>query len=132
MDKKQQELFDSYLDLFDKRAFAHIATLMPDGSPQVSPVWVEYDGNFVLVNTAVGRQKDLNVRRDPRVALAIQDPDNPYRKLLLRGKVVEIIGEGAEQHIDELAVKYTGEKYAWRTEGMRREILKIKIDRAAG
>lgn len=132
MNKKQKEIFTSYLDLFSKRAFAHIATLIPDGSPQVSPVWVEYDGNSVVVNTAIGRQKDLNVRRDPRVALAIQDPDNPYRKLLLRGKVAEIITDGAEGHIDALAVKYTGEKYAWRTEGMRREILKIKVERAAG
>jgi len=132
MNKKQQELLTSYLDLFGKRAFAHIATLMPDGSPQVSPVWVDYDGKYVLVNTARGRQKDLNIRRDPRVALAIMDPDNSYRKLLLRGKVVEVITNGAEQHIDALAVKYTGEKYAWRTEGMLREILKIKIHHVAG
>jgi len=132
MNKTQKELLVSYLDLFSKRAFAHLATLMPDGSPQLSPVWVDYDGQYVLVNTSRGRQKDSNVRRDPRVALAIQDPDNPYRKLLLRGKVLEIIADGAEEHIDILAVKYTGEKYAWRTEGMVREILKIKVEHAAG
>ena len=132
MNQKQQELFNSYLDMFGKRAFAHIATLMPDGSPQVSPVWVDFDGKHVLVNTARGRQKDRNVSRDPRVALAIQDPQDPYRKLLLRGRVVDIITKGAEEHIDRLAVKYTGQTYAWRTEGMVREILKVEIQHVAG
>src|SRR5215475_13230825 len=79
-----------YTDLFQKRAFASLGTLMPDGRPQVTPVWVDYDGEHVLFNSAKGRQKDRNVRRDPRVSLAIVDPENPYRYLEIRGKVVEI------------------------------------------
>ena len=99
---------DEYLDLFEKRAFGHLVTLMPDGSPQVTPVWVDYDGTYVLVNSALGRQKDRNMRRDGRVALEILDPDNPYRYLLVRGRVAEITQEGAEAGIDGLAQKYLG------------------------
>lgn len=72
---------EAYLDLFDKPAFGHLATLMKDGSPQVTPVWVDYDGRYVRFNSALGRVKDRNVRRDPRVAISIQDPANPYRYL---------------------------------------------------
>ena len=68
---------EKYLDLFEKKAFASLATLMPDGRPQVTPVWVDFDGSHVIVNTAKGRQKDRNMRADPRVSLAIIDPDNP-------------------------------------------------------
>jgi PPOX class probable F420-dependent enzyme len=100
---------EKYLDLFEKRAFAHLATLMPDGSPQVTPVWVDYDGEYVLVNSSIGRQKDLNMRRDPRVAIDIQDPDQPYRHLQVRGEVVEITEEGADEHIDKMAKKYRGD-----------------------
>src|SRR2546422_5418541 len=80
---------DSHLDLFRKKAFAHLATLMPGGQPQVTPVWVDYDGRHVVINTAEGRQKDKNLQRDGRVALSIMDPDNPYRYLEVRGRVVE-------------------------------------------
>jgi PPOX class probable F420-dependent enzyme len=118
---------EKYLDLFEKKAFAHLATLMPDGSPQVTPVWVDYDGEYVLVNSSRGRQKDLNMRRDPRVAIDIQDPDQPYRHLQVRGKVVEITQEGADEHIDKMAKKYRGtEKYQNRTPGMVRVLFKIK------
>ena len=89
----------NYRDLFNKRAFASLTTLMPDGSPQTTPVWVDFDGNLVIFNSAKGRQKDRNVRCDPRVALAIIDPDNPYRYLEIRGKVVEITEDGAADHI---------------------------------
>ncbi|MFQ5815819.1 MAG: TIGR03618 family F420-dependent PPOX class oxidoreductase, partial [Candidatus Hydrothermarchaeaceae archaeon] len=75
----------NYLDLFEKKAFANLATIMPDGSPQVTPVWVDVDGDDVLINSARGRQKDLNMRSRPQVALSIQDPDNPYRYLEVRG-----------------------------------------------
>ena len=81
---------EKYRDLFQKKAFASLGTLMPDGRPQVTPVWCDFDGEHVIFNSAKGRQKDKNVRRDPRVALAIVDPDNPYRYLEIRGKVVEI------------------------------------------
>ncbi|NUQ39326.1 MAG: PPOX class F420-dependent oxidoreductase [Caldilineales bacterium] len=98
----------SHSDLVAKKAFAHLVTLMPDGSPQVSPVWWEYDGAHIIVNSAKGRVKDRNIRRDPRVALSILDPDNPYRYLQIRGEVVEITEEGGDAGIDRLAKKYMG------------------------
>ncbi len=105
------EIPSQYLDLFKKRAFAHLATLMPDGSPQVTPVWVDYDGKFILVNSSKGRQKDRNMRRDAHVALEIQDPDNPYRYIAIRGIILEITEEGAEKHINELSMRYKGKPY---------------------
>jgi len=114
------------MDLFTKKAFAHLATLMPDGSPQTTPVWVDYQDGFILVNTARGRQKDRNIRRNPRVALSILDPDNSYRYLQVRGRVVEITESGADAHIDRLAFKYLGqEKYPNRRPGEIRVIYKI-------
>ncbi|MGH9878976.1 MAG: PPOX class F420-dependent oxidoreductase, partial [Nitrososphaerales archaeon] len=80
---------NKYRDLFDKRIFAGLVTLMPDGSPQVTPVWIDFDGEHVLFNTAAGRQKDKNLQRDGRVALMLVDPDNPYRYLEVRGHVTE-------------------------------------------
>ena len=104
---------EKFLDLFEKRAYGYLATLMQDGSPQVTPVWVDYDGRYILVNSARGRVKDRNMRRDPRVSISLQDPDNPFRYVQVRGKVVEITEEGADAHIDKLAKKYTGaERYA--------------------
>ena len=87
---------------------AHLATLMADGAPQVSPVWVDTDGSHVLVNTAVGRVKWNNVRRDPRVAIDVTERDNPYTMVTIRGRVVELREQGANAHIDKLAKKYTG------------------------
>ena len=101
----------AYLDLFEKKALAHLATLMADGSPQMTPVWVDYDGKHVRVNSAKDRVKDKNMRRDPRVALSLHDPDNPYRYLEVRGRVVKITEEGADAHIDELSHKYLGKAY---------------------
>lgn len=125
----EKPLLEEYVDLFTKKAFAHIATLMPDGSPQVTPVWVDYEDGFILVNSARGRQKDRNIRRDPRVAIAILDPDNPYRYLQVRGKVVEITEVGADAHIDKMAFKYLGqEKYPSRRPGEIRVIYKILPD----
>ena len=118
---------DSHLDLFKKKAFANLATLMPSGQPQVTPVWVDYDGRHVLVNTAAGRQKDKNLQRDGRVALSIIDPDNPYRYLEVRGRVVERSGDGADQQIDAMAMKYLGkEKYPFRQPGEVRTLYKIE------
>mgnify|MGYP001577375420 FL=1 len=77
---------ETYRDLFQKRAFAHLATLMPDGTPQVTPVWCDYDGTYIRINSARGRVKDRNMRRNPQVALGIMDPDNPYRYLAVRGR----------------------------------------------
>ena len=98
----------AYMDLLERRAFASVATLMPDGSPQVTPVWVMYEAPYVLINSALGRVKDRNLRRDPRVALEIRDPDNPYRYLAVRGRVVAVSEEDGREVIDQLAMKYHG------------------------
>ena len=122
---------EKYLDLFHKKAFAQLATLMPDGSPQVSPVWVDYDGTHILINSAKGRVKDKNMRRDPRVGLDLLDPENPYRHLSLRGRVVDITERDADAHIDKLAKKYLGQdKYPYRGPGEVRVIYKIEPERA--
>jgi PPOX class probable F420-dependent enzyme len=125
-----QRIPDEYRDLFEKRAFGHIATVMPDGSPQVTPVWVDYDGTYILVNSARGRVKDRNMEQRRNVAIEISDPDNPYRYLAVRGPVVEITEEGADAHIDELAKKYTGaDRYANHRPDQIRCIYKIKPER---
>ena len=118
---------EKYRDLFNKRAFGSLATNMPDGHPQVTPVWVDLDGDQIIVNSARGRQKDRNLRRDPRVALAIIDPDNPYRYLEIRGKVSEITEQGADAHIDKMAKKYLGvDKYPYRQPGEVRVMYRIQ------
>jgi PPOX class probable F420-dependent enzyme len=119
-----------FADLFQKKAFASFATLMPKGSPQVTPVWCDYDGSHVLVNSARGRQKDRNVARDPRVALSILDPDNAYRYMEIRGRVVEITEQGADDHINRMAKKYLGKDvYPFRKPGQVRVIYKIEPQR---
>jgi PPOX class probable F420-dependent enzyme len=121
---------DNYLDLFNKKAFANLATLMPDGSPQVTPVWCDYDGENVLINTAAGRVKDKNLQREPRVSLSILDPDNPYRYLQIRGRVVERTHEGADEHINRMSKKYLGvDVYPYRAQGEVRILYKIKPER---
>ncbi|MCS6924744.1 MAG: PPOX class F420-dependent oxidoreductase [Candidatus Binatia bacterium] len=123
---------EQYSDLLQKRAFAHLGTVMPDGSPQVTPVWFDYDGSYVRINSAKGRWKDKNMRRQPNVALAISDPDNPYRYLQIRGQVVEITEDGAEAHIDALAKKYLGQdRYPFRQPGEVRVMYKIAIARVS-
>jgi PPOX class probable F420-dependent enzyme len=118
---------DSHLDLFKKKAFAHLATLMPSGQPQVTPVWVDFDGHYVVINTAEGRQKDKNLQRDGRVALSITDPDNPYRYLEVRGRVADRTRAGADNHIDAMAKKYLGQdKYPYRQSGEVRVIYKVE------
>lgn len=123
-----------YLDLFRKRTFAHLATLMPDGTPHVTPVWVDYDGRFILVNSAAGRQKDRNMEKRRHVAIEIADPDNPNRYLHVRGPVVEISEVGADEHLDRLARRYLGmERYppSWRFPGEVRRIYKIAPTRVS-
>ena len=122
---------ENFNDLLQKKAFAQLATLMPDGSPYVSPVWFEYDGQNVIINSAKGRVKDRNMRRDARVGLDIQDPDNPYRHLSIRGRVVDITENGADDHIDKLAKKYLNQdRYPKRRAGEVRVIYKIEPERA--
>lgn len=118
---------DKYADLFTKRAFASLATILPSGKPQVTPVWIDYDGRHILVNSALGRKKDENIRQNPNVAVAIMDPENPYRYMEVRGRVAEITQNGAEQHIDKMALKYLGkEKYPFRQPGEQRVLYKIE------
>ncbi len=125
------QLLKSHVDILHKTAFAHFATLMPDGSPQVSPVWVDEKDGFILINSAVGRVKDKNVCNNPSVAVSITDPDNPYRMISVRGKVVERTLEGADAHIDALAQKYLGKAYPFRQPGEQRVIYKIAADRVS-
>lgn len=123
---------DKFSDLFQKKAFANLATLMPDGRPQVTPVWCDYDGAYVLINTAKGRVKDRNMRRDPRVSMSIMDPDNPYRYLEVRGKVAQVTEQGADEHIDRMAKKYLGmDKYPYKQPGEVRVLFKIQPERAS-
>lgn len=123
---------ESYRDLFTKRAFAHLGTVMADGSPQVTPVWCDFDGGFIRINTAKGRVKDKNMRRNKKVALTLTDPDNPYRYLAVRGEVAEITEQSADAHIDLLAKKYLGkDKYPFRQPGEVRVIYKIRPDKVS-
>jgi PPOX class probable F420-dependent enzyme len=103
----------TFLDLFadETKAFAFLGTIMADGSPQVTPLWFNFKDGKIWINSAKGRTKDLNIRRQPLVALSIPDPKNPYRYLQIRGKVVDIREEGARSHIDELSMKYQGKPY---------------------
>ena len=122
---------EKYRDLFQKKAFGGFTTLMPDGSPQTTPVWVDHQNGEIWVNSAVGRQKDRNVRRDPRVAVAVMDPDNPYRYVEVRGRVREITQDGADTHIDKMAKKYLGkDTYPFRQAGEQRVLYKISIEKA--
>ena len=119
--------FEKYADILDRPSFAHLSTLMPDGSPHSSPVWIDRDGDKILVNTAKGRVKDENMRRDPRVAISVSDPENPYRTLMIRGKVVKITEEGADAHIDAMAKKYLGkDSYPFRAPGEVRVLYTIE------
>src|SRR5258705_2642208 len=121
-----QEIPEKYVDLLQKPAFGNLGTLMKDGSPQVTPVWVDYDGKFVRINSAKGRVKDTNIRRDPRGSISLQDPANPYRYLEIRGKVVEITETGAYDHINKLSQKYLGNPvYPFRQPGEVRVTYKI-------
>lgn len=122
-----RKLIDSVTKLLNGKNFGFLATLNKDGSPQVTPIWVDSDGDYVLLNTAMGRVKQKNTMRDPRVAVAVLDMSNPYKYAAIRGRVVEQLpGQTAEDHIDKLAKKYLGKnKYPFRQAGEKRVILKI-------
>lgn len=117
-------------DLFEKPTFAHVVTLGPDGGPHVTPVWIDYDAadDRVLVNTERQRQKTQNVEADPRVAVSMTDPENPYRYLSITGEVAEITTDGAREHIDELARRYTdADEYQMEIES-ERVLWRIRAD----
>jgi PPOX class probable F420-dependent enzyme len=122
------EIPAAFADLLQqKKAFAHIATVMPDGSPQVTPVWFDFANGHVRVNTAKGRVKARNLREGSRVALSILDPDNPYRYMQIRGRVAQMREQGAGEHIDLLAHKYLGkDKYPFAQPGEVRVMYEIE------
>jgi PPOX class probable F420-dependent enzyme len=125
-------IHEEFLDLFDKKAYAHLASLLHDGKPHVTPVYADYDGQFIIINSSKGRQKDLNMERRRKVALEITDPEKPLRYLGIRGEVVEITEEGAEEHLDRLAQRYHELKRyppSWRYPGEIRRIYKIRPER---
>jgi PPOX class probable F420-dependent enzyme len=125
---------DNYLDLLQqKKAFANLATIMPDGTPQVTPVWIDYERGMIRVNTAKGRTKARNLKPGAAVALAILDPDNPYRYVQIRGRVVNATETDADAHIDSLAKKYLGkDKYPFRQPGEVRIMYEIEPGSVSG
>lgn len=105
-----QQIPPEFLDLLtEKLSIAHFATIMPNGSPQVTPVWVDYEAGYILINGTIDRIKDRNIRQNPAVAMSITDPDNPFRYLAIQGRVVEIIDDVTQEHADKLVRKYTNE-----------------------
>ena len=109
-----QEQMDSVSELFTGKTFAHLATIMPDGLPQVTPVWIDRDGDFLLVVSYKGRIKDRNIRKNPKVGLEISDPEQPYRYVSVQAEVVAIREEGAEAQLDKLSLRHLGKaKYPW-------------------
>jgi len=123
---------DPFLDLFERKSFAHFATVMPDGTPHVTPVWVAYDetDDRVLINTMQGRQKERNVQRNPKVGLSITAPDDPYRYVSVRGEVETVTQDGAVEHINDLAHRYMGQDYPnLDDESGPRVVLRIRPDR---
>lgn len=118
--------------LLEGKTFAHIATLMPDGSPQVTPVWIDHEGDTIVFNTVEGRLKHKNLKRDGRVAISVVDNENPYAALIIRGKVTEMTTEGADDHIDALAKRYLGaDKYPFARPGEVRVIVKIEPEKVS-
>lgn len=116
-----------FLDLLEPKtkALLYLATIMADGSPQLTPVWFDTDGEYILINTNEGRVKDRNMKARPKVAMTIQDPKDPYRYLGIRGEVIGFTREGADEHINQLSHRYYGRPWTYR-EGQRRIIFKIK------
>jgi PPOX class probable F420-dependent enzyme len=118
--RKPQPIPESHRDLFERKVLAHLATLMPNGSPQVTPLWVMLDNDgYVVINSARGRQKDRNMRARRSVALSLLDPDKPQRYIAVRGRVVEITEEGANDVISALSQKYNGRPYPFKAEETR-------------
>ena len=125
-------LSDDDRALLQGKNFASLATTMVDGAPQVSIVWIDVDGDTILVNTAEGRTKTENMRRDPRVAICMFDSGDPYRQLMVRGHVTDFLHDGADAHIDALAKKYTGaDVYGDHRADQQRVIVRIAVEAVA-
>lgn len=121
-----REIDESVLSLLTGKNFAFVATLMKDGSPQITPTWIDFYGKAILINTAEGRVKQKNLSRDPRIAISIVDHNNPYNMVTIRGKVMEQTSEGADEHIDKLTKRYLGfDNYPYRSPTEKRIIIKI-------
>ena len=117
-------------DLLARPVLASLATISSDGSPQITPLWIDVEGDDLVINTAQGRAKARNLERSPKVAICVVDPDNPYNVVAVRGTVIEITTQGADEHIDSLAKKYMGvDTYPMRQEGEIRLKIKIRTDR---
>jgi PPOX class probable F420-dependent enzyme len=117
-------------DMLNDKVFAHLTTLMPDGSPQASPVWVDVEGDEIVINTAENRVKDKNMKRDPRVAISVTAIDNPYKAFMIRGRVTRHTTQGGDAHIDKLAKKYMGvDSYPLRNAAETRIIYRITADK---
>ena len=128
-----QQKLERYCDILESKALATLVTLMPDGGPQATPIWFEFDGKHLLVNAARGKVKDRNMRQDARVAVLIIDPENVYRYVQIRGQVVEISEEGADEHIDRLSQKYLGlPSYPDRRQDEVRVLYRIAPDHVSG
>lgn len=124
---------DAQLKIIEAKNFAHLATLFADGSPQVTPVWVDQKDGMLRINSAEGRAKVNNLRRDPRVAIEVSNSENPYEYVEVRGRVVDMLHEGADAHIDSLAKKYMGVgSYPFRREGEQRVTIVIEPERISG
>lgn len=127
MDMSQSAITPEVASLLAGKNFASFATLMKDGSPQVTPVWIDYDGRYIIVNTAEGRSKTNNTKSDGRVALCVMDSSNPYHMVAIRGRVEKITNEGADLHIDKMAKKYLGlDKYPLKRPSEKRTMLQIR------
>jgi PPOX class probable F420-dependent enzyme len=119
-------------DLIARPVLASLATLNPDGSPQITPLWVDREGDDVVFNTAEGRVKARNLERDARVAVSVIDPDDPYNVIAFRGTVIDVTTDGADAHIDALAKKYLGvDSYPMRREGEVRIKVTVRTDHIA-
>ena len=131
MSEINEKIMELVAKIIKKKNFAFLGTLMKDGSPQVSPVWIDItDNNTILINTAKGRIKHKNVSRDPRVSISLIDDENPYSMVSIRGQVVEQTSDGADEHIDKLAKKYlNADRYPGHSPNIKRIILKIRPEK---
>jgi PPOX class probable F420-dependent enzyme len=125
-----KEITPNVQKLFEEKNFASFATVMKDGSPQVTPVWVDYDAGNIIINTAEGRVKHRNVTRNPKVAVSVTDSANPYTMVTVRGTITEQTNRGADEHVDKMAEKYLGvDKYPFRAQGEKRILLRMRPER---
>ena len=126
------EIPEPIKQFLSSKAYGHVVTRNADGSPQVSMVWMDVDGNEVLFNTAEGRVKPRNLRRDPRIIISVQNPEDSQVYALFHGTAT-VTEEGADQHIDKLAKRFLGmDEYPWRAPGEQRLIVRIQVDRIGG